>query len=132
MSWWQAALLGLVQGLAEFLPISSSGHLVLGEYLLGLNAEAANDVTFEVFVHFGTALSILVVYRKRIWRILRDAFGALATPSVWAESLRPGRIERARGEFQAARLGEEDADSVSTLRHGGTPIRMARSLGRGA
>ena len=98
MSWWQAALLGLVQGLAEFLPISSSGHLVLGEYLLGLNAEAANDVTFEVFVHFGTALSILVVYRKRIWRILRDAFGALATPSVWAESLRPGRIERARGD----------------------------------
>lgn len=98
MSWWQAALLGLVQGLAEFLPISSSGHLVLGEYVLGLNTEAANDVTFEVFVHFGTALSILVVYRKRIGRILRDALAALATPSAWAEAFRPGPIERARGD----------------------------------
>ncbi len=98
MSWWQAALLGLVQGLAEFLPISSSGHLVLGEYVLGLNTQAANDVTFEVFVHFGTALSILVVYRERIWRILRDAFGAFTTPSAWAAAVRPGRIERARGD----------------------------------
>ncbi|PAP76492.1 undecaprenyl-diphosphate phosphatase [Rubrivirga marina] len=98
MTWWQAALLGLIQGLAEFLPISSSGHLVLGEYVLGLDTGAANDVTFEVFVHFGTALSILVVYRHRIWRILRDAAGALATPSAWAEAVRPGRIERARGD----------------------------------
>lgn len=97
MTWWQAALLGLVQGLAEFLPISSSGHLVLGQHVLGLDTGAANDVTFEVFVHFGTALSILVVYRTRILRILRDALGALARPALWAEAVRPGRIERARG-----------------------------------
>ena len=97
MTWWQAALLGLVQGLAEFLPISSSGHLVLGEYLLGLDTSNANDVTFEVFVHFGTALSILVVYRERIGRILADAFGALTTPSAWAAAIRPGPIERAPG-----------------------------------
>jgi undecaprenyl-diphosphatase len=98
MTWWQAALLGLVQGLAEFLPISSSGHLVLGEYVLGLDASAANDITFEVFVHFGTALSILTVYRARIGRILRDALGALATPSAWATAAKPGKIERARGD----------------------------------
>ena len=97
MTWWQAALLGLVQGLAEFLPISSSGHLVLGEYLLGLDTSNANDVTFEVFVHFGTALSILVVYRERIGRILADAFGALTTPSAWAQAIRPGPIERTPG-----------------------------------
>ncbi|MEM6286953.1 MAG: undecaprenyl-diphosphate phosphatase [Bacteroidota bacterium] len=98
MTWWQAALLGLVQGLAEFLPISSSGHLVLGQYVLGLDTEAASDVTFEVFVHFGTALSILTVYRRRIARILADAVGALATPSAWAEAFGPGRIELARGD----------------------------------
>lgn len=74
MTWWQAALLGLVQGVAEFLPISSSGHLVLGQYLLGLDAEAAQGVTFEVFVHFGTVLSIFTVYYRRIGRILREAF----------------------------------------------------------
>ncbi len=98
MTWWQAAILGLVQGLAEFLPISSSGHLVLGEYLLGLDTQAADDVTFEVFVHFGTALSILLVYRQRIGRILRDAFGALTDGSAWAQAVRPGKIERARGD----------------------------------
>ena len=60
MTWWQAALLGLVQGLAEFLPISSSGHLVLGEYLLGLDTSNANDVTFEVFVHVIMAGELIV------------------------------------------------------------------------
>ncbi|HLT46630.1 MAG TPA: undecaprenyl-diphosphate phosphatase, partial [Rubricoccaceae bacterium] len=95
MSWWEAAVLGLVQGLAEFLPISSSGHLVLGQYLLGIDEP---DITFEVFVHFGTTLSIVTVYWGRILRILRDGFGALARPAAWREALRPGRIERARGD----------------------------------
>ncbi len=116
MSWWQAALLGLVQGLAEFLPISSSGHLVLGEYVLGLDTAAANDITFEVFVHFGTALSILVVYRKRIGRILRDAVGALATPRVWAEAVRPGKIERARGDELSYDAPEASGGPVPSLR----------------
>lgn len=74
MTWWQAALLGLLQGIAEFLPISSSGHLVLGQYLLGIDAEAAQGVTFEVFVHFATLMSIFTVYRRRIGRIAREAF----------------------------------------------------------
>jgi len=65
MTWWEALLLGLVQGLTEFIPVSSSGHLVLGQYLLGLGAEQA-DVTFEVFVHFGTVLSILTVYGNEV------------------------------------------------------------------
>lgn len=116
MSWWQAAILGLVQGLAEFLPISSSGHLVLGEHLLGLNQDAANDVTFEVFVHFGTALSILTVYWRRIVRILGDAFGALARPAVWAEAVRPGRIERARGDDLSYDPPEASGGPVPSLR----------------
>ena len=116
MTWWQAAILGLVQGLAEFLPISSSGHLVLGEEILGLNTEAANDITFEVFVHFGTALSILFVYRARIARILRDAFGALLTPAAWAEAIRAGKIERARG----------DELEVPTVQPSGGPVPSLR------
>ena len=116
MTWWQAALLGLVQGLAEFLPISSSGHLVLGEYVLGLDASAADDITFEVFVHFGTALSILTVYRERIGRILRDAVGALATPSAWVEAARPGKIERARGDSLDYDPPEASGGPVPSLR----------------
>lgn len=63
-------LLGLIQGLTEFLPISSSGHLVLGEALLGGGLD--KNITFEVVVHFGTLCSILIYYRKKI----ADIFGS--------------------------------------------------------
>ncbi|MFT4605245.1 MAG: undecaprenyl-diphosphatase [Rhodothermales bacterium] len=79
MNWWEAVVLGLVQGLTEFLPVSSSGHLVLGSYLLGL--DPGDDVVFEVFVHFGTALSILWVYRERIGKLLAETLTSLAQPA---------------------------------------------------
>ena len=78
MTWWEAILLGLIQGLTEFLPVSSSGHLVLGQYLLGLEAD---DVTFEVFVHFGTVLSIVTVYRTRIVELLRHTWTGVSEPT---------------------------------------------------
>lgn len=80
MNWWEAALLGLIQGLTEFLPISSSGHLVLGQHLLGL-AEGSHNVTFEVFVHFGTAMSIVTVYRQRILELITGTLRALVKPA---------------------------------------------------
>lgn len=78
MSWWEAALLGLIQGLTEFLPVSSSGHLVLGQHILGLEA---NDITFAVFVHFGTVLSIVTVYRSRIRELLEHVWSGVTDPS---------------------------------------------------
>ena len=78
MHWWEAALLGLIQGLTEFLPVSSSGHLVLGQSILGLRP--GGDATFEVFVHLGTALSIGVVYRDRLWTMLRASTAAVTRP----------------------------------------------------
>lgn len=80
MTWWEAALLGLIQGVTEFLPVSSSGHLVLVQHLLGLEID---NITFEVFVHFGTVLSIVTVYRVRILEIVCG---------VWEGVHRPGRI----------------------------------------
>ena len=80
MDWWEAALLGLIQGLTEFLPISSSGHLVLGKYLLGLNEPGADDVAFEIFVHFGTVLSIITVYYKKIGDLIGSGLKAVAAP----------------------------------------------------
>ena len=59
----EAALLGLVQGLTEFLPVSSSGHLVIAKTLLGRVEEG---IAFEVAVHVGTLLAILVYYRARV------------------------------------------------------------------
>jgi undecaprenyl-diphosphatase len=60
---WEAALLGVVQGLTEFLPISSSGHLVLAGHLLGLDLPG---VVFEVVVHLATLCAVLWVYRSRV------------------------------------------------------------------
>jgi len=72
----QVFLLGIIQGIAEFLPISSSGHLVLLQHLLGLNVTAADDAAaglrLNVALHLGTLLSILVVYRDDIWQLRKN------------------------------------------------------------
>jgi len=68
MSWWEALVLGVVQGLTEFFPVSSSGHLVMTQQLLGLTLPG---ITFEVAVHVATLLSVLVVYRERVASLLR-------------------------------------------------------------
>lgn len=72
MSWFQAIILGLIQGLTEFLPVSSSGHLAIGKALLGV--EVAEDLVFEVTVHAATVLATIVVFRKQIVELLRGLF----------------------------------------------------------
>jgi undecaprenyl-diphosphatase len=90
MSWWEALILGLVQGLTEFLPVSSSGHLVLGQYFLGVQQAG---ITFEVMTHFGTTLSIITVYWARLGLIARNGLVGLRRPALWSQALRPGPIE---------------------------------------
>ena len=72
MDWWQAVLLGLVQGLTEFLPVSSSGHLMIFRELLGVDGEGFLD--FTVTVHFATVLATIVVFWKAIWQLLKGFF----------------------------------------------------------
>lgn len=83
----QAILLGILQGVTEFLPVSSSGHLALARALLGKNLEPG--ITFEIVVHFGSFCSIAVYYRNKIAEILIDLFASL-TPA----SLKNGRYKR--------------------------------------
>ena len=64
-------ILGIVQGLTEFLPVSSSGHLELGKAILGDNSVPEESLLFTVVLHFATALSTIVVFRKDIWQILK-------------------------------------------------------------
>ena len=71
----QALLLGVIQGLTEFLPISSSGHLVLGQAALGIKEPV---LLFDILLHIGTLAAVLAVYGKDVWRILRAWFLALA------------------------------------------------------
>jgi undecaprenyl-diphosphatase len=72
MSAIQALILGIAQGLGEFLPISSSGHLVLLQRLFGIGEGA---LSFDIVVHFGTLISLCAVMRKRLLELLRDPFG---------------------------------------------------------
>ena len=83
----QALWLGVLQGVTEFLPISSSGHLVLGKAILGVHTEG---VAYEVFVHFGTFLAILTIFWRDVWKILMAVGHAVRNPSPgnWSLSYR--------------------------------------------
>jgi undecaprenyl-diphosphatase len=72
MEWFEAVLLGLIQGLTEFLPVSSSGHLEIGKVLLGV--ETTEDLLFTTMVHAATVLSTVIVFRKQIWDLLKGFF----------------------------------------------------------
>lgn len=75
MEWYESVILGLVQGLTEFLPVSSSGHLEIGKVLLGV--ETNDDLLFTTMVHAATVLSTILVFRKQIWDLLRGFFCGL-------------------------------------------------------
>ena len=74
MSWFEAFLLGLLQGLTEFLPVSSSGHLTIGQEILNLNTSSADNLLFTVTVHAATVLSTIVILWKEIDGLFRGTF----------------------------------------------------------
>lgn len=74
MNYIEAAILGLIQGLTEFLPVSSSGHLELMKAILGDESLPEESLTFTVVLHFATALSTLVIFRKEVVQILKGLF----------------------------------------------------------
>ena len=74
MSALEAILLGIIQGLTEFLPVSSSGHLELGKAILGDNSIPEESLLFTVVLHFATALSTIVIFRKDILELLKGLF----------------------------------------------------------
>lgn len=82
MTLLEALILGLVQGLTEFLPVSSSGHLVLTQQLMGVEDAG---ITFEILVHFATLLSVVIYFWKRLWQL----FLAILPP--WKLEMAPER-----------------------------------------
>ncbi len=73
----KAIVMGLIQGITEFLPVSSSGHLAIFSKIFKM--ELDSTILFEVMLHFGTLVSIIVVFREDIWRLLREFFYILLT-----------------------------------------------------
>lgn len=74
MELWEAIVMGVVQGLAEFLPISSSGHLALFKNILNLDLEAAGGLLFDIMLHFGTLVAIFIVFWKDIKKLIVEGF----------------------------------------------------------
>lgn len=74
MSWLEAFILGIIQGLTEFLPISSTGHLYLGRHMFGLD-EAG--LFLDTMLHIGTLLAVFVFYQEELFRMLKNPFGKL-------------------------------------------------------
>lgn len=97
---YQAIILAIIQGLAEFIPVSSSGHLIVVRRLLGWNElSPAHELTFDVALHAGTLISVLVYFRRTWFQIVRAAFGGKVVRfSEVVDSGRDLTVEEARRE----------------------------------
>jgi len=93
LTFWMAMVLGVVQGVAEFLPISSSGHLSLLQYFFGLEEP---DALYNILLHFATLVAVCVVYRRDIADMIVEFFR-------WIAELCTGRGKRERGGPPEAR-----------------------------
>ncbi len=76
MSLLQSILLGALQGLTEFLPVSSSGHLAIAQNLFHI--DTGGSILFDVLLHLGTLAVVFIVYRKDIWKLIKEFFGMCA------------------------------------------------------
>lgn len=87
MNWIEALLLGVVQGLTEFLPVSSDGHLTVTakicSWFTGVERKEKDNIFFFVMLHLGTTLAILVHYRKEILAGMKGVFGSLHVPELY-------------------------------------------------
>lgn len=112
LSWWEGLFLGLVQGLTEFLPISSSGHLVLAERLVGYQPQG---VFFEVMVHVATLISVVVAFRTRIVELLRGLFAGQRAAWKYAGLLVLASIPAALAGIVLKEYFERTFHSMSAL-----------------
>lgn len=78
MSLFNAIILGIIQGVAEFLPISSSGHLSIAQNIFGLTVDGTSDVFFDVLLHLGTLFAVFVAYWPEIYEMIVEFFGLIS------------------------------------------------------
>ncbi|EMG38857.1 Undecaprenyl-diphosphatase [Desulfocurvibacter africanus PCS] len=137
-SWISAALLGVVEGLTEFLPISSTGHLILANSLLGLSGQKI--ATFDVIIQLGAILAVVVLYRRRFLGLVAPSLVQTDQDQSGLNGFAPpssSQFAGIRGLFllfltslPAALLGLASHDLIKSNLFG--PISVAWALGAGA
>ena len=124
MEWWQAIVLGLVEGVTEYLPVSSTGHLILTSSLLGLATPAQHEAvaTFEIAIQGGAILAVLGLYRERVAQMLRGLVGRDAAGRTLLVNLIVGFVP-------AALLGPLLDDPIDRYLFHAIPVLAALAAG---
>ncbi len=123
LSLWEAVVLGIVEGITEYLPVSSTGHLlVVGELLdVGVDAEAALD-TFSIAIQFGAILAVLALYRARVASVVRGVVGH-------DDAGRTVALRVATAFVPAAVVGLAAGDALKDALFGPVPVTVAWAVG---
>lgn len=122
--WLTAIVLGAVEGLTEFIPVSSTGHLILAGHMIGFEGEHA--ATFEIFIQLGAILAVVLVYGERFWRLIPTRFEVKQEQGF--SGLR-GLLLLAITTFPALVLGAVSYDTIKENLFG--PMTVAMGLGVG-
>ncbi len=136
----EAALLGIVEGLTEYLPVSSTGHLILAAYLLGKSGEPAVD-SFNIVIQSGAILAVLGLYRERVVAMIRDSWSGARQlfsggATLLREELGAGRLPGLQlglnlllAFLPAAIIGPIAKDGIKSLLFKPLPVALALALG---
>ncbi len=128
MNFFQPIILGIVQGLGEFLPISSSGHLIITSWLLKWQDQG---LAFDVALHWGTLIAVLIYFRKDIWQLVKGFFASLI-PSQRNFTQDPNQRMAwlvLLGTIPAALAGKFFEDQISTILRSPVTVIITLSLG---
>ena len=83
MAWWQAVILGIIEGITEFLPVSSTGHLTIVEKLMGMNLNDVSLTAFTAVIQIGAIAAAVVYFWNDIWRVLSAWWRGLWWGRAW-------------------------------------------------